>query len=276
MSAINAEPPSPLQQLQHWFQGLPLVTRWLVTSLAVSAVTSGLGLVRPTQLLVLNDVLSRNPWQIWRFFTAPFYSSLGFPFLMDLYFTYQYSVDLEQSFYMNKTGDYLFFVLFGIGCMDLSSILGQTFLGSSATTVFLASPTVLVTYLIYVWSQHRRETQVSFFFGITFQGMWLPWVLLGYDFLLGNTFPVHRLAGILIGHLFHFLDKIYPEQNGGRRVLVTPQFLVERFNAPPPPNTASGSTSSHPIPPASSSGATAATGPTTRYRWGSGQRLGSD
>ena len=63
------------------------------------------------------------------------------------------------------------------------------------------------------------------FFGIlNFNAPYLPWVLLGFSVLIGNTILVD-LIGILVGHVYYFLEDVFPNQRGGCRIIKTPQFL---------------------------------------------------
>lgn len=56
------------------------------------------------------------------------------------------------------------------------------------------------------------------------QAPFLPWVLLGFSVLLGNTVWVD-LMGMAVGHLYYFLEDVLPTQRGGFKVLKTPQLL---------------------------------------------------
>jgi hypothetical protein len=51
--------------------------------------------------------------------------------------------------------------------------------------------------------------------------------------------PIGKFIGIGVGHLYYFLDKIYPEHNNGATLISTPEFLrtlVARYinNEPAP------------------------------------------
>lgn len=56
------------------------------------------------------------------------------------------------------------------------------------------------------------------------QAPYLPWVLVAFSVLLGNSVLVDIL-GIAIGHLYFFLEDVFPNQPGGRRLLATPRIL---------------------------------------------------
>merc|ERR1711890_67686 len=66
--------------------------------------------------------------------------------------------------------------------------------------------------------------RMNFFGLLTFNAPYLPWVLLGFSLLLGNSVSVD-LLGMAVGHCYYFLEDIFPQQPGGWKLLKTPQFL---------------------------------------------------
>ena len=56
------------------------------------------------------------------------------------------------------------------------------------------------------------------------QAPYLPWVLLGFSFLLNNSVMVD-LLGIVVGHTYYFLEDVFPNRSGGVRILRTPHVL---------------------------------------------------
>jgi Derlin-2/3 len=107
--------------------------------------------------------------------------------------------------------------------------------------VFLGS--ALTIMLVYVWGRRNPFVRFVFkqkksflmmviylwfrmsFFGLlNFQAPYLPWVLFTFSLLLGNSIIVD-LMGIIVGHIYYFLEDIFPRQNGGFRILKTPRFL---------------------------------------------------
>ena len=78
--------------------------------------------------------------------------------------------------------------------------------------------------------------RVSFLGVFQFRAPFLPWALLGFSVLLGNS-PTTDLLGIGAGHVYYFLEDVHPytAAGRGRRVLVTPRFLRRLLDPPPPP-----------------------------------------
>lgn len=71
------------------------------------------------------------------------------------------------------------------------------------------------------------------FLGIfTFNAPYLPWVLLGFTVLLNNQWPSGDLLGLVIGHVYYFLEDVYPRMqgSGGQRFLSTPGVLKRLFD----------------------------------------------
>ena len=78
--------------------------------------------------------------------------------------------------------------------------------------------------LVYVWARRNPMVRMNFFGLLTFQAPYLPWVLLGFSLLLGNSVSVD-LLGMAVGHIYYFLEDVFPNQPGGKRLLQTPAFL---------------------------------------------------
>lgn len=218
-------------EVGEWFRSVPTVTRFLFTSTLALTLAANFGIVRPDYLLLTTTAFTK--FEFWRILTCfTFGGRLGFGFVMNLYFLYQYSSLLENGIFEGKKADYVFFLLF---CATLEMICGVLF-------GFFLLGTCLVFSMIYLWSQINQEQIVSFMFGLRFKAMYLPWVLLGWFLLLGDI-PFIQLTGILCGHLYYFLEYLYPVTSGVR-LLKTPQFLynffpqerttVHGFGTPPP------------------------------------------
>lgn len=42
----------------------------------------------------------------------------------------------------------------------------------------------MILSVMYVWCQLNRDVMVSFWFGLTFKAMYLPWVLIGFNMII--------------------------------------------------------------------------------------------
>lgn len=66
--------------------------------------------------------------------------------------------------------------------------------------------------MVYVWGRGRENANVRMsLLGLyTFNAPYLPWVLLAFSLCLGNPIETDFL-GIVVGHLYYFLDYVYPQ-----------------------------------------------------------------
>ncbi|KAI8818926.1 Der1-like family-domain-containing protein [Fimicolochytrium jonesii] len=261
--------PSPLDEATRWYNSLPPVTRFLITGTVLFSLAAGLGLCRPGQLVFDGGFIVKR-YQIWRLVTSFFWQPLGLNFLMQVYFLYRHSLELEQGLFVGRAGDYVFFMVFAFSIINVAAYV--------LDLVVLSEPLLLC--VIYVWAMHHGEEMVSFLFGVRFKAMYLPWVLTLLDVLQGNPYPVAKLTGIAVGYLYYYLDQTYPLQNGGQRILVTPRILQEQFPSAAAAGGVGGAPvgGGHRVVPGAGAGParTAGEGVTRRHVWGSGQRLGTD
>lgn len=81
----------------------------------------------------------------------------------------------------------------------------------------------MILSVLYVWCQLNKDVIVNFWFGTRFKAMYLPWVLLAFNFILSGA--MFSLVGIVVGHLYFFLKFKYPQELGGASYLETPGIL---------------------------------------------------
>ena len=91
--------------------------------------------------------------------------------------------------------------------------------------------------MVYVWGRGRENANVRMsLLGLyNFNAPYLPWVLLAFSLCLGNPIETDFL-GIIVGHLYYFLDHVYPQVADSRgwscrKILVTPVLLHYIFNS---------------------------------------------
>lgn len=130
----------------------------------------------------------------------------------------------------------------------------MTIFGLFVSLVFLGQAFTIM--LVYVWSRRNPYVRMNFFGLLNFQAPFLPWVLMGFSLLLGNSVIVD-LLGIAVGHIYYFLEDVFPFQPGGGRILKTPTFLKAIFDAQEDHNY-------DPLPEERPGG----------FAWGEGQQLG--
>jgi hypothetical protein len=64
-----------------------------------------------------------------------------------------------------------------------------------------------------------------------FNAPYLPWVLMGFSIILQNDWPYGDILGFAIGHIYYFLEDVYPRMpsSGGRRLLQAPTFVKDVY-----------------------------------------------
>jgi len=67
------------------------------------------------------------------------------------------------------------------------------------------------------------------FLGFIIRAPFLPWVFCGLSLLLGGEVQ-SDLVGIAVGHIYYFLEDVFPVQEGGFKILNTPEILKRIFN----------------------------------------------
>ncbi|XP_042522093.1 derlin-3 isoform X1 [Dipodomys spectabilis] len=195
------------------FLQVPAVTR-AYTAACVLTTAAVLEILSPFQLY-FNPHLVFQKFQVWRLFTNfLFFGPMGFSFFFNMLFVFRYCRMLEEGSFRGRTADFVFMFLFGGVLMILLGLLGSLFFLGQA----------LMAMLVYVWSRRSPQVRVNFFGLLTFQAPFLPWAILGISLLLGNSILVD-LLGIAVGHIYYFLEDVFPNQPGGKRLLLTPHFL---------------------------------------------------
>ncbi|XP_065183691.1 derlin-1-like [Sycon ciliatum] len=247
--------------ISDWFRSIPVITRYWFAASVCLPVLGSFGLLPMRLLFLLYEPIVYN-FQFWRPITAVFFYPItpmtGFSYLINLYFLYSYSTRLETGIFDRRPADYLFMLIF---CWLLLVIAGFM-----VPLILLMNP--LIMTVLYVWAQLNRDMIVSFFFGTQFKAMYLPWVLMAFNFITRGGWK-EELVGILVGHAYFFLAFKYPQDFGGQNYLQTPQIL---YNYLP---TVRGGVSGFGQAPASRRPAQENNdAPRQRHTWGSGQTLG--
>lgn len=251
---------------------MPVCTRFMLTSIFLTTLASNYGFVSPYQL-IWDANMALMKLQLWRAITAfAFFGKLSFHFLFTMFLFYHYSKELEKTTYSGRTADYMTFLGFSaIILLIAGSLLKYRLLGES-----------LLMTLIYLWSQLNRDAIVTFMFGIRCKASYFPWILLAYHLLTGQI-PILEAIGVLVGHLYYYLEYVYPARTGIRWIR-TPAILYHYYPKRTPPSRMtfgeSSTTSNFGTTSSSKSGATttgqSTSGPSLRtYFTGSGRRLGT-
>lgn len=156
-------------------------------------------------------------------------------------FRYRYCRMLEEGSFRGRTADFVFMFLFGGFLMTVSFksmvLLVEKLCSSPLLNVLLCFATInsytgrhyqfifvlflmklqifgifvslvflgqaFTIMLVYVWSRRNPNVRMNFFGLLNFQAPFLPWVLMGFSLLLGNSIIVDLLGTNLFLPLFN-------------------------------------------------------------------------
>lgn len=261
------------------------MSKWLIVCLAGSTLLSLFGILNPMAHLPLIWYQVWHKFEIWRLVSCSLFLGMpSFPFLMSIIMFGQYSIRLEKDSFNTGGGggsaDYLWMLLF---CQTVLVTLSVLFLFQPFLT------RGLMFCIIYLWSR-KNPNAPSSFWGFQVQAVYIPWVLVAFHLLIGDSVFM-PLLGIAVGHLYYFLVDVMPEAYG-RELISTPSFLIDalgwgmqgtgvqrfappgRASAPPRGYSYAGTAGGDPsAPPARSSAAATSSSGSVRYRWGSSGRV---
>ncbi|XP_067269672.1 derlin-3 [Pseudorasbora parva] len=203
------------------YMQIPAVTRAYTTACVLTTAAVQLEFITPFQLYFNPDLILKK-YQVWRLITNfLFFGPLGFSFLFNMIFLYRYCRMLEEGSFRGRTADFVYMFLFGGVLMTLFGLFANLFFLGQAFTIML----------VYVWSRRNPYIRMNFFGLLNFQAPFLPWVLMGFSLLLGNSIVID-LLGICVGHIYYFLEDVFPNQPGGRKLLATPEIFRFLFDPP--------------------------------------------
>ncbi|KAG1673089.1 hypothetical protein FOA52_013159 [Chlamydomonas sp. UWO 241] len=200
---------------------LPCVTRAYVSLALATSGACTLEIISPLNLYLNPRLIMAG--EVWRVATNFLYfGALGIDLVFHMFFLLKYCKSLEEGSFRGRSADFLWMLLLGGGLMSVvAPYAGVQFLGSSLTFM-----------MVYVWARRHQYVSMSLLGIFTFTAPFLPWVLLGFSVVLGHS-PVVDLLGIGAGHVYYFLEDVYPRMSG-RRPLRTPGLLRALFPSDEP------------------------------------------
>lgn len=203
--------------VEDWYKQLPIVTRTYVTLAFLTTAGCALEIITPYNIY-FNANLIFKKGELWRLMTNFFFfGKFGLDFVFHMFFLIKYCKSLEEGSFRGRSADFLWMLLFGgVLLTSFAPFVDITFLGSSLTFM-----------MVYVWGRRHQFVNLSFLGIFNFTAPYLPWVLLAFSLMLGNS-PVVDLMGMAAGHVYYFLEDVYPRMSG-RRPLRTPGLIKAIF-----------------------------------------------
>lgn len=184
--------------IMSWYMEIPLISRLYLTGAFLTTAACAVDIISPFSLYFNWNLVFQG--QVWRLITSYlFFGVFSIDFLFHMYFLVRYSRLLEEGDFRGRTANYVLMLLFGIICISVVAIYTRVhFLGSALTFM-----------MVYVWGRRNEEVKMSFLGFFTFHAPYLPWVMLGFSLLLGNSITMD-IIGIAVGHTYYFLEFVYP------------------------------------------------------------------
>eukprot|EP01095_Lingulamoeba_sp_RSL-Kostka_P006473 TRINITY_DN202_c1_g1_i1.p1 TRINITY_DN202_c1_g1~~TRINITY_DN202_c1_g1_i1.p1 ORF type:complete len:237 (-),score=45.10 TRINITY_DN202_c1_g1_i1:216-926(-) len=216
-----------MAMFENWFRNLPLVTKTWMTGCFITSAAVHFDLLTPFALY-LNFDLIWYKYEVWRLITNFLYfDKFSINFVFHMYFLVMHSSQLEDGSFRGNTAGY-FYMLF-LGAL---SLIGIDFLlyyyYPFFLRLFLASSLNLM--IVYVWGRRNPNNIINILGIYSVRAPYLPWVLVGFGLLLGGFHAIFDdILGIIVGHVYFYLEDIYPQYRPGRRILKTPNFLKQWF-----------------------------------------------
>ncbi|KAL7750321.1 hypothetical protein RI367_004093 [Sorochytrium milnesiophthora] len=211
-----------MDRLEASWREIPPITRTWVTLTVVMSLLTFFQLVAPLHLIFdWHYIARRREW--WRIFTSFLYfGPFGIDFVLHMFFMSRYCRQLEEGSFRSRPADFAFLLL-----LSACTLVAVAALFPALQLRFLGGPLSFV--LVYVWSRRNPYLHMSLFGVFNFSAPYLPWVLLAMGAIL-HELPVADLIGAAIGHVFWFLEDVYPlllDRNGRRRarILKAPRFM---------------------------------------------------
>lgn len=214
-----------MHPLEAWFYDVPIVTRTYTALVLITTIAIELNVVSVLHLYFNLEAILDG--QVWRVLTSFFYfGELGVNFLLHVYFLSRYARMLEEGSFRGRTADFVFFFVFG------GSLL--LMMAPFANVMFLGQ--ALDMMLMYVWGRRNSQSHMRLFNLFAFPAAYLPWVVLCLPLLFGRGLDsiAVDVMGIVAGHVYFFLEDVYPANNNGYKPLRTPRIFKLLIEGPEP------------------------------------------
>ena len=126
------------------------------------------------------------------------------------FFFSRYSKALESFSFQGRGFEYLYLLLTGNSLLLLMKLFVReaTFLGSGLTFM-----------VVYIWGKKNAQQQINLVNLIHIKGSSLPLILMTSSWFLRQKTLKSDIMGVIAGHLYFYLEEIYPRLNGGQKIL---------------------------------------------------------
>lgn len=197
---------------------IPPVTRTLVLSTFICTLGGGFGIFPSHWFgLIWPEIIGR--FHFWRIISSfAHMGKLGFPFLINMYFLFHYSKQLENGFFLNRTANY---------CWMLTLVMLITLISSTVIPMYAAGSALLMA-IMHLWGRHSPTLTVKMYGFISIPAKYLSLAIIAIDLILSGGVDTTAVVGLVAGHAYYFLDSVYPTMPSGKQLISTPP-AFERF-----------------------------------------------
>ena len=181
-----------------------LVLSFITNALCFSKIVNGISLLINFQLIIIH-------YNYWRIFSHLLYfGETGVKSIFYIFFFSRYSKALESFSFQGRGFEYLYLLLTGNSLLLLMKLFVReaTFLGSGLTFM-----------VVYIWGKKNAQQQINLVNLIHIKGSSLPLILMTSSWLLRQKTLKSDIMGVIAGHLYFYLEEIYPRLNGGQKIL---------------------------------------------------------
>lgn len=195
-----------------FFLDIPPVTRTIFILMFAGTALSGLGLI-PFSLFILDWYSILSKFQIWRLVLTFFHAGkLGLGFLIRMYFLFTYSQQLEIGTFFGRPANYAWFLTLVAAFVMLCSTLIPSPINGGA---FLIA-------IIHLWGRHAENVTVTMYGFIRIPAKYLSLTMLILDVIISGGFRPSDAMGLVAGHLYYFLDSVFPAMPDGKQLIFVP------------------------------------------------------
>lgn len=193
------------------FETFPPITRTYLIVSIVTNILCFLNFIKPMDL-ILNFECIFYHYNIWRLFSHIFFfGQVGIKAIFFILFFSRYSKALESSSFQGNSLVYFYFLFTGNSMMILLKLFvpEASYLGPGITFM-----------VIYIWGKKNAQQQINLINLFYIRGSSLPLVLMLASWFMKQKTLKLDIMGIIAGHIYYFLEEIYPRINGGQKVLI--------------------------------------------------------
>ena len=187
-----------------------LLLSFVTNALCFSKIINGLSLLLNFQLIIQH-------YNFLRLFSHLFYfGETGIKSIFYIFFFSRYSKALESFSFQGRGMEYLYLLLTGNSLLLLMKLFVReaTFLGPGITFM-----------VVYIWGKKNAQQQINLVNLIHIKGSSLPLILMVSSWFLRQKTLKSDIMGVIAGHLYFYLEEIYPRLNGGQKILLNDEKL---------------------------------------------------